>query len=253
MDKATRNKLFSAERQQLKAKGMAAPVNGGFDVPSAIAALGQDIRNIEQLVRDLKSAAAPAQAPAPAPAPVVVDDDLLQQMAEINLLKTEIRALSLAIEQTKSEIAALRPPNSDEDRLIAVTGELDAIVTSTERATHDILEAAETIDGLAERLENQSEDAGVLQVAGDIHDIVMKMFEACNFQDITGQRITKVVKTLDFIEQRVNRMIDIWGRDAFEEVARPAEVTEDDDKRLLNGPALENQGVSQADIDKLFD
>lgn len=48
-------------------------------------------------------------------------------------------------------------------------------------------------------------------------------------------------------------MIDIWGRDAFEEVARPAEVTEDDDKRLLNGPALENQGVSQADIDKLFD
>ncbi len=175
-----------------------------------------------------------------------------ERPTEVNQLKTEIRALALAIDHTKAEIAALRPSNAEDDRLVAVTNELDAIVSSTERATHTILEAAEKIDGLAQQLHAQVEDGFTGRLAEDIRDTIVGIFEACNFQDITGQRITKVVRTLQFIEERVNRMIDIWGRDTFEDMAPPPEIQPDDEKRLLNGPALENEGISQADIDKLF-
>ena len=52
---------------------------------------------------------------------------------------------------------------------------------------------------------------------GDIFDQVTDkvnvVFEACSFQDITGQRTTKVINTLSYIETRVNTMIEIWGVD----------------------------------------
>ena len=81
---------------------------------------------------------------------------------------------------------------------------------------------------------------------------------ACSFQDITGQRTTKVVNTLRYIEQRVNTMIEIWGVDR--DVLSSADAStshrkmNDDhpDAHLLNGPAL-GDGVDQATIDALFD
>jgi len=136
--------------------------------------------------------------------------------------------------------------------MIVVTQELDAIVTATEQATNSILESAEKIDQLAEQMQALGSDATSHRLAGDIRDTVVAMFEACNFQDITGQRISKVVKTLQFIEDRINSMIAIWGADAFAEMPHGQEEM-DEESKLLNGPQLANQGVSQADIDKMFD
>ena len=246
MDKVNSKRLFSAELRQLKAKGLAG-ANGSdgqaSDLSLAIDVLRQEIRDLGQLIRDGGNAAGPA-----APAGPLPDEKSI----EVNQLKTEIRALALAIDHTKAEIAALRPQNAEDDRLVAVTNELDAIVSSTERATHTILEAAEKLDGLAQQLHAQVDDGFLGRLAEDMRDTIVSIFEACNFQDITGQRITKVVRTLQFIEERVNRMMDIWGRETFQDLAPLPEVQSDDEKRLLNGPALENQGISQADIDKLF-
>jgi chemotaxis protein CheZ len=246
MDEATHRKMFSAELQRLKAQGQHAPAplaGVGKDVLSAIDILRNDIRSLEQMIKETAAAAPP---------PEPTDNELERQRAEVALLRTEIRALSRAIQETKSEIAALRPHNSQEDRLMAVTEELDAIVTSTEGATHTILESAEKIDSLSDQIQRQADDQYTNRVAEEIRDVVIKIFEACNFQDITGQRISKVVRTLKFIEDRVNNMIEIWGQDGFLDLPPPSEVTESEEKRLLNGPALENEGVSQADIDKLF-
>jgi chemotaxis protein CheZ len=168
------------------------------------------------------------------------------------MLKTDLRALSVCIEQTKVEIAALRSPSAADDRLMAVTNELDAIVSSTEHATDGILSSAERIDSLASQIVAQVEGDHTKQIAEEIRETVVNVFEECNFQDITGQRITKVVKTLQFIEERINKMIDIWGPETFDDLPKPVEIHEDEEKKLLNGPALENQGISQADIDKLF-
>jgi len=81
----------------------------------------------------------------------------------------------------------------------------------------------------------------------------MTIFEHSNFQDITGQRITKVVNTLKFVEERVDKMIDIWGREAFMELIDDDGGAVDEDGRLLNGPQQEGAGISQDEIDKLFD
>jgi chemotaxis protein CheZ len=247
MEHPSGRKLFSAERQRLKAMGsvVAVPARQGQDseeILSAIAALQNDLRGLTDAVRH-QSGAVPH---------VMTEHDAHGSSSEVKLLRNEIRAMSLAIQQTKSEIAALRPPNTADDRLMVVTQELDAIVTATERATNSILESAERVDLLAEQVQSLGSDTTSQQLAGDIRDTVITMFEACNFQDITGQRISKVVKTLQFIEERINRMIDIWGPEAFDEIEHSQEEL-DEEAKLLNGPQLANQGVSQADIDKLFD
>jgi len=143
-----------------------------------------DIRNLEHAMRG-------EEAPPPAAQAAGLDEMVSQKQAEVSMLKTELRALAVCIEQTKQEIAALRPKDSDEDRILAVTFELDAIVEATEGATQSILEAAEKIESLTSEIASHGDDAYVKRLAEDINESVITMFEACNFQDITGQRITK--------------------------------------------------------------
>jgi chemotaxis protein CheZ len=254
MDHPSGKKLFTAEKQRMKAQGPAY-VSTGADsdvILAAIAALQGEVRALDNYVRSQQGAAAPEPEPSWEDA-MAEGGGSLEAEDEVKLLRNEIRAMSLAIQQTKSEIAALRPPNSEDDRLMVVTQELDAIVTATEGATNTILEAAEKVDALAEQIEGMGgTDSASHQAASDIRDTIVTMFEACNFQDITGQRISKVVKTLQFIEERVNKMIEIWGAEGFADVHHSQEEI-DEEAALLNGPQLANQGVSQADIDKLFD
>jgi chemotaxis protein CheZ len=254
MDHPSGKKLFTAEKQRMKTQGTAYVATGADSdiILAAIAALQGEVRALDSYVRTHQGA---GSEPEPEPSwedAISEAKGELEAEDEVKLLRNEIRAMSLAIQQTKSEIAALRPPNSEDDRLMVVTQELDAIVTATEGATNTILEAAEKVDGLAEQIEGMGVDAASHQTASDIRDTVITMFEACNFQDITGQRISKVVKTLQFIEERVNKMIEIWGAEGFADVHHTQEEI-DEEAALLNGPQLANQGVTQADIDKLFD
>ncbi len=82
---------------------------------------------------------------------------------------------------------------------------------------------------------------------------VTKIIEACSFQDITGQRITKVVNTIRFIEERILAMIEIWGAAAFADLPISQESNAEGDAGLMNGPQLANKGISQDDINALFD
>jgi chemotaxis protein CheZ len=246
MEHQAARKMFSAEKRLLQKLGAPVARSAGLDseeILAAIQAMHSDLRALEGVVR--------SQAEIVPPTPIFdLEED--HARSEVKLLRNEIRAMSLAIQHTKTEIAALRPPNTADDRLMVVTQELDAIVTATERATNTILESAEKIDMLAEQVQSVGADPTSKQLAGDIRDTVITMFEACNFQDITGQRISKVVRTLQFIEDRINKMIEIWGPETFEEVKHTQEEL-DEEAKLLNGPQLADKGVSQADIDKLFD
>ena len=211
------------------------------EVLTAIAALKDDIRHL------LEKKTAEERAEMMSKEKEALDT----YRSEVDILRTEVRALARCIHQTKQEIAALRPSNSDDDRITAVSNELDAIVDSTENATETILETAEKIDGLVSTIRGHVKDSYGQAIADEIADNVITIFESCNFQDITGQRITKVVNTLSFIEARVNAMVDIWGKESFLTLGDETEKTSGDD-RLLNGPQLANKGISQDDIDKLF-
>jgi chemotaxis protein CheZ len=174
---------------------------------------------------------------------------------DLELIRTQIEEMNEHIHKAKVQIASLRHPKAQDDRLVSAASELDAIVKDTEMATHTILESAEQIDDLTMTLKNSAPSDFVADHVEQIAFIVTKIFEACNFQDITGQRINKVVSTLEFVEERVHNMISIWGEEAFSELPVP-EVEEEsrpEDADLLNGPQLEGEGISQDDIDKLFE
>lgn len=174
---------------------------------------------------------------------------------DLELIRTQIEEMNEHIHKAKVQIASLRHPKAQDDRLVSATSELDAIVKDTEMATHTILESAEQIDDLAMTLKNSAPSEFVADHVEQIAFIVTKVFEACNFQDITGQRINKVVSTLEFVEERVHNMILIWGEEAFSELPVPDVEAEavPDDSDLLNGPQLDGEGISQDDIDKLFE
>jgi chemotaxis protein CheZ len=168
-------------------------------------------------------------------------------------IRHELETLRDAIISTKREIAAVRHPAAPSDRLMLAADELDAVVEATEQATNTILQAAETVDDMAERIKQASQDAYIARTSDEMRELILKIFEACNFQDITGQRITKVVNTVKFIEERVNAMIAIWGMESFAEIEVPAPAAAHADKALLSGPQRAENAVSQDDIDKLFE
>lgn len=81
----------------------------------------------------------------------------------------------------------------------------------------------------------------------------MRIFEACSFQDITGQRIQKVVGTLTYIEDRISGLLDTHGVTTAEEAVVDDEEDVSGDEALLNGPQLAGEGNDQDDIDAMFD
>jgi chemotaxis protein CheZ len=177
-----------------------------------------------------------------------------RDMQEALRLKSELDSIYEAIERTKREIATLKYAGAQGKEITRVTDELGAIVTGTETATNSILAAAERIDDLSSNLSSRL--AGSDQdIAREILDHVISIFEACNFQDITGQRISKVVGAMKFVEERVHHMMEIWGgMESFKDVKTIDDPKRQGEKALLNGPALayDNGVTSQDAIDALF-
>ncbi len=159
----------------------------------------------------------------------------------------ECRSLSDYISNARLEIAALSPKDLENARIPRAGLELDAIVQQTEEATNTIMTAAEEIlGGLGSDMEENRDS---------IEAAVMQIFEACSFQDITGQRISKVVSTLSHIEQRVKDLRDLMGvTDEHIEAAQtdstsPGAHSSD---ALAQGPSLEGEGIDQSEVDSLL-
>jgi chemotaxis protein CheZ len=155
----------------------------------------------------------------------------------------EFREIVKYIQNTKSEIGHLQANDLRTNHIPEAGSELSAVVSSTEEATTKIMESAEAI------LDADTSDAEAYQQL--VNDKVMVIFEACSFQDITGQRISKVVETLEHIESRVSRFASAIGA---EDTEQPSSEKEDKRKKrkkdlILNGPAMDGEGVSQDDID----
>ena len=176
------------------------------------------------------------------------------QIEQCEKLKIELDLIHEAINRTKQEIAVLHGKSFNGEEMSKVTGELGAVVGGTEQATQQILEAAEAIDQAASAMTKVTPDQQA-RLSEDILEKVVSIFEACNFQDLTGQRISKVMNTMKFIEKHINVMMDIWGGVDAIKVHSPGIV--DDrvgDARLLNGPKLDGDDghASQDDIDAMF-
>ena len=160
----------------------------------------------------------------------------------------ECRSLSEYIKGAREEIAALSPGDDDDSHIPRAGKELDAIVKATEEATDGIMNAAEVVmDALGEDdLESQR---------AKIEAAMMEIFEACSFQDITGQRISKVVETFNHIEQRIAELGDLMGVTNEDIVAAHGKTQEKEPVKhdpLARGPSLEGEGIEQDQVDALL-
>jgi chemotaxis protein CheZ len=165
----------------------------------------------------------------------------------------EVEELGRTIASARAEIAALEVDDITASHIPSATDELDAIVEHTAAATNSILEVCETLDAVGSKLEGDG--ASLLQ------DATSKIYEACSFQDITGQRITKIVATLKAIDSKVAVIVNTFSeanRDADHAPAHagPAPIvvgpvpTNGDPPPA--GPQLPGSAMDQTDIDKLL-
>ena len=249
---STERKPFTAELQLMKLRGRQADPHSLTSHPHGPSLL--DVcRSIEELRHEVMSLRGELRERSGNASPPPSDGEVGKAQPEVAVLKTELRALAFCIEQTKAEIASLRSEDSEVDHLNSVASELDAVVSATEGATQHILGASERIEALAREMRPHVAESFAARILEDLIECTTTIFEACNFQDITGQRISKVVRTLQYVEGRINSMIEIWGTDAFRDaLPKSSENAANDEAHLLNGPQLGNSGISQDEIDKLF-
>jgi chemotaxis protein CheZ len=153
----------------------------------------------------------------------------------VTSLMQELEALGRIIADARAEVAALRSEDGDATDIPSATDELAAIVAHTAQATHEIIDSCEKLEEVTATL-----DAGR---AAPLEGAITRIYEACSFQDITGQRIAKVVAALQAIERRITKARQ--GMPPVQPLPRQ--------ETLLNGPQLPGAGISQSAIDALFD
>lgn len=170
---------------------------------------------------------------------------------DVDKMRFDIVDMANAIAETKQQIADIKSSDGDDSRLDSATAELDAIVVAAETATSDILSAAENIQEVAWTMR---EDGATEEGFDRLDALATDIYMACSFQDITGQRTTKVISVLQYLENRVSAMMNIWGIQDTDLASLPKRSATmlDGDNHLLNGPALEGEGVDQDDIDLMM-
>ena len=163
-------------------------------------------------------------------------------------IELQLAAMRAAIARSKAELASLSE-NPDEKPIDRAQKELHAAISGMEGATEDILKSSEGAEEAARNLFATLRDDYKRGLAHDIIDHVVKIYEHCHFQDLAGQRINKAIGTLRNIEDRLARLVEVWG--GLDQLTRANERAR---PSLLNGPKLEGDRghASQADIDRLF-
>jgi chemotaxis protein CheZ len=172
------------------------------------------------------------------------------QIAEAQTYKGELESIHAAITRTRDATGGGASAFAAEHTGRAVR-ELQAIVVATERATQAVLQAAEEIDQTVVALSGSLKSEYAKGLAQDVQERVVAIFEACNFQDLAGQRVGNVLAALKAVDDHVAQLQSIWqGVEAF----KPVVFGEADERRYLNGPKLpEDRGHStQDDIDGMF-
>ncbi|MEQ8504056.1 MAG: protein phosphatase CheZ [Rhodospirillales bacterium] len=166
-------------------------------------------------------------------------------------LYEELESLSRFISEAKTDIAALRPDEVKDEFIPKAADELDAIVDATAEATNSIMDAVGEIEAVMSKLKGKNADK--------LMDATTKIYEACGFQDITGQRITKVVGALQHIEEKVDALLTAFGDEISKYKAAnpkaeepPVEEELPADEDLLHGPQMKEEAMSQDDIDALL-
>ena len=182
-----------------------------------------------------------AGAKAPEPAKAAGPD------SDVQVIVRELAAVADYIGHMKREIGTLRPNEISRERIPSANDELGTVLQATASATHTIMAAAEEVLGAGGLSDKDYRSL--------VEERILTIFEACSFQDITGQRISKVLEALSHLEKRLDRFAKaVNARDAADAID-PEEKLRQARREvlLLHGPQDEDKAIKQDDIDALFD
>lgn len=118
-------------------------------------------------------------------------------------LQNEILDMARAISAMQREIQAISASGTTTTH-ISSADDLDDVVHTTEQATTAILSAAERVQEFAWTLR---ENAGNAEDCDLLDQCATEIYTACGFQDLTAQRIVKVVEVLRFIDHRIKNLL----------------------------------------------
>lgn len=158
-------------------------------------------------------------------------------------LVRELVEIADYIAGVRDAIMLLRANELTRDRIPMVHEELSQVVAATAGATNTIMESAEAILGLPDEGFREGVEARVFTI-----------FEACAFQDLTGQRIAKVAEAMSQLEGRLSRFAAaVKARDAAGIDQEESERRMRAELLMLNGPQVGGPATPQDAIDALFD
>lgn len=158
--------------------------------------------------------------------------------ASVQLMGMTEEALTGRIAEVHAQIARLITIPASGARNSGL--ELEAVVQATESAADTILEAAEAIQSW---LDSGAQDAAsIAALTARVNDI----FQACSFQDLTGQRIRRAIKQL----QQVETMLEGLMPGAPVAAAPRLEVL--GHAPTVADPATAGPDLAQAEIDRLL-
>jgi chemotaxis protein CheZ len=175
--------------------------------------------------------------------------DKVSEAEEISreTLYNDLKGLRQILDEAREDLLFVRPSAIQDEHIPNATGELDEIVKSTEVATSSIMDACEVLEGVADKQDDAVQSTMTAEIT--------KIYEACSFQDLTGQRVSKIVKSLVLIDEKVTHMLDVIGAripDIDDIVEDKPECDVDEGEALMNGPQGSDQAISQDEIDKLL-
>lgn len=120
--------------------------------------------------------------------------------------------------------------------------ELEAVIRTTEDAATQIMDAADRISSRIKEDSSLTGDAARQRFLEETRNDVESILLACSFQDLTGQRIRKILESIEAIEEHISSTLGGLG----------IEIKPDAQKGGVRD-STENHASSQADIDALFD
>ncbi|MCR9127898.1 MAG: chemotaxis protein CheZ [Alphaproteobacteria bacterium] len=156
----------------------------------------------------------------------------------------EFNSIAAYIARTRDEIAELRPNDIKEQRIPVAGAELEAVVSDTERATEAIMSEAENLMA--------AEPTDLDAYKAHVDEAMCRIIENCSFQDLAGQRVSKVVTSLKHIETRVARFAKTMGVHDAEMTEEERAETERRQRLHLNGPAQGGPETDQSAVDDLM-
>lgn len=229
------------------------PTNGGEEeydsIFRALAETAQGRRFLDEFARRHATGAVAGHADAGRKEP----EKRSTAAESLDLFLFDIADMAQAIARTKAEIASIKQDAVPQAGIGEATGELHSIVDMTESATSRILAAAERVQEFAWTLREKGTDESLCD---ELDAQATEIYTACSFQDLTGQRTSKVIQVLRYLEYRVNAMIEIWSKNsrgvpAASEAPPPAE--QPGGAAATDSSHFSSGGLGQADVDLMME